>query len=365
MALPKADFYSNYRLICSGNSVTFYDKSFNADVTSRTWTFDGGTPATSTEINPVVQFDGVGWHSASLTVANASGSTIKQISNYLYASPSDATLNETYFENFNEEGEVNSNWIFYNKYPDDFEWDWRAGNGYWNTGCIWLNSRYGPDQETDQVISPSFDLSLGNTDNLFFKYCTTSPGATSADYTMSLKLYYSTNCGESWIYFNKITGQDLISSYGGSTNFFPTYPDQWASADFNLPEACKTNNVKFKIEFVYNSYVNNVFIDDFNFVSGYLSTPASETMIVMQVNPDPVQMNENAIVRFNLKETGNVTYSVTDLSGKIIATIPLGNLIAGSHECIINPGIIGLSRGCYFIRINSGNNTASNKFMVL
>ena len=365
LCTPKADFHTPDRLTCKGNSITFYDVSFNAEVESRVWTFAGGIPETSTEINPVVQYNDVGWHSVTLNVTNASGTDTKVFDNYLYVSSSVPELDENYFGDFNAEEEVNSNWILNNKYPDDREWLWRSTNGYWNTGCIWLNSRFGPDLETDVAISPSFDLSSGLTDNLFFKYSTTSFGVSEDDYTMALKVYYSINCGDSWIYMNKVTGQDLISSYGGSSDFYPNYPDQWASAEFNLPEASKTNNVKFKLEFNYNAYVNNVFIDDFNFFSGVLSSPLQEELIALKLAPNPTAVNSETILYYSLKEQAALQISIVDLFGKTIATIDLGAQAAGSHQYVINPADIGISKGCYIIKIGNGQFSATEKLFVL
>ncbi len=362
---PKADFYTYDRITCQGNFLSFTDVSFNAPVDSRVWNFEGGIPATSTEPNPSVQFNDLGWHAVSLTVTNASGTSTKNIEKYVYVSTSSPTLNESYFEDFNNEDEVNNNWIFYNKYPDEREWKWRPNNGYYNGGCMWLNSRYGPNLETDVVISPSFNLSSGLTDNLFFKYCTTSYAITSADYTMSLKVYYSINCGDTWVYMNKITGQSLISSYGGSSDFYPIYPDQWAVADINLPEACKTNNVKFKLEFNYNPYVNNIFVDDFNFLSGVLSAPLQEEIIAIKLAPNPTAKNSETMLYYSLKEQQNIDITIHDLYGKMITKVNLGEQLAGSHQYIFNPAEFNITEGCYFMTIGNGNVSVSEKLIVL
>lgn len=112
LCIPKSDFYTPDRLTCKGNSITFYDVSFNAEVESRVWTFEGGIPETSTEINPIVQYNDVGWHSVTLTVTNASGTDTKVFDDYLYVSTSTPDLNENYFGDFNSEEEVNSNQYF-------------------------------------------------------------------------------------------------------------------------------------------------------------------------------------------------------------------------------------------------------------
>jgi PKD repeat protein len=63
-----ADFESDVTTICEGSSVNFLDQSSNA--TSWSWTFEGGTPATSTEQNPTVVYSTAGVYDVSLTVSD-------------------------------------------------------------------------------------------------------------------------------------------------------------------------------------------------------------------------------------------------------------------------------------------------------
>src|SRR5439155_190759 len=65
-APPLSDF-SNTNCI---GTVQFSDQSINA-TTSWSWTFQNGTPATSTDKNPVVSFPGSGAYEVTLTATNA------------------------------------------------------------------------------------------------------------------------------------------------------------------------------------------------------------------------------------------------------------------------------------------------------
>ncbi|MEZ5015388.1 MAG: M43 family zinc metalloprotease [Chitinophagales bacterium] len=348
---PIADFYAEQRLICAGSSTTFHDVSYNAAVDSRSWTFEGGSPATSTETDPVVSFSDLGWHHVTLTVTNAAGENVKDESLYIYVSPETPTLDASYFENFNEEDEVMANWVFYNKYPDDREWKWRGNNGYWNTPCIWLNSLGGPDMEKDVVITPTFDLSAGIADRIYFKYSTTSYAPTDADLDMSLKMYYSNTCGNTWILMGTLTGSELITSYGGSGNFYPQFPDQWKSTSFTIPGAAQSDNVKFKIEFNYNNYVNNFFIDDFNFTTGVLDIQDNAPAIQTLLAPNPVAAGSDVNLFFNLQAAGNIQLEISDISGRVMASSDLGYQPAGSNSTSINTGAFDLTSGVYFITL--------------
>lgn len=67
-----AAFSANQTMVCEGNSVNFIDESSAA--TSWSWTFEGGTPATSTNQNPSVMYSTEGTYDVSLTVSDGQGS---------------------------------------------------------------------------------------------------------------------------------------------------------------------------------------------------------------------------------------------------------------------------------------------------
>ena len=67
-----ADFDADKTFALTGENVTFMDMSGNHP-TSWEWTFTGGTPATSTEQNPVVTYSAPGTYSVTLKATNAAG----------------------------------------------------------------------------------------------------------------------------------------------------------------------------------------------------------------------------------------------------------------------------------------------------
>jgi len=73
-----ANFDPEIDLICKGQSIQFNNTSFNAPV-SYEWTFEGGTPATSTQMAPVVSFDKPGEYPVSLVATNEHGTTTKRV----------------------------------------------------------------------------------------------------------------------------------------------------------------------------------------------------------------------------------------------------------------------------------------------
>jgi len=79
---PVADFSGTPLTICTGATVAFTDLSTNSP-TSWSWTFTGGTPATSTAQNPTITYSTAGNYNVTLTVTNSSGSDAESKNNYV------------------------------------------------------------------------------------------------------------------------------------------------------------------------------------------------------------------------------------------------------------------------------------------
>jgi len=71
---PVPTFFASATTVCAGQSVTFTDQSSGTNIlTAWNWTFEGGTPATSTDQNPVVTFATGGPYDVTLAVTSSDG----------------------------------------------------------------------------------------------------------------------------------------------------------------------------------------------------------------------------------------------------------------------------------------------------
>lgn len=73
---PISDFSVNLASINEGESVNYLDAS-TGKITSWVWSFDGGTPSTSIDKNPIVTYSSAGTYPVSLTTANIGGSNLE------------------------------------------------------------------------------------------------------------------------------------------------------------------------------------------------------------------------------------------------------------------------------------------------
>ena len=81
----EASFSSDQTNICEGESVSFYDQS-SGNAISWDWVFEGGTPATSTLQNPVIEYSTSGIYDVSLIVFNGVANDTLTIENYITVS---------------------------------------------------------------------------------------------------------------------------------------------------------------------------------------------------------------------------------------------------------------------------------------
>lgn len=85
---PEADFVANLTVIPQGGSVNFTDLSIY-NPTSWTWTFTGGTPASSTAQNPQnITYNAPGTYPVTLQVSNANGTDTETKTGYIQVNAS-------------------------------------------------------------------------------------------------------------------------------------------------------------------------------------------------------------------------------------------------------------------------------------
>jgi PKD repeat protein len=83
---PVANFSASSQSTCQGNCISFSDQTMNSPTTWN-WSFQGGSPATSTSQNPVVCYNNPGNYQVKLVVTNATGSDSITVNNYITVHP--------------------------------------------------------------------------------------------------------------------------------------------------------------------------------------------------------------------------------------------------------------------------------------
>ncbi|MFT5969712.1 MAG: PKD repeat protein [Flavobacteriales bacterium] len=277
---PEAQFESEYPIGCIDQPIQYTDLSLY-NPTFWQWSFEGGTPATSTDRHPVVTYPEAGRYNVSLTVSNSFGRDTLIESRYIEI-VEDRTLPFT--EDF--ESGIFSTRDWYVENPDSSN-TWTieevSGNGPGVRSAKMTHRGYQGAGQYDYMVSPPFDLRGYDTVTMDFRHAYALFSSTNID---SLVISLSADCGSSW---DRVTSfyEDGNGSYATRrplplSSFVPESSEDWCYDGFygssclqvDLTSAAGKRNVKVRFE-SYNANGNNVYIDDIN-ITGIISLPTAK-----------------------------------------------------------------------------------------
>lgn len=360
--VPKPEFYANRRSVCAGGTITFTKNILNGTATNVVWTFPGGSPSTSTSLsnNVNVTYNTPGNYDVQLKASNSSGtdSVIKHF--FVRVDPAWADFSGLVSENFEDNNRFFNYWSVNDMDNNENTWYVTSDAGYNSNQSVLMRAYRNYHFDVDDLVSPSFDLSLVNNATLTFRCAGASMASTTSDVNDALRIYYSINCGQSWVQFppqqgGLIDGIKLINNGYNTGYFIPNNPNQWALHTANIPNNATTSNVRFKFEYETGSASNNIYIDDIN-INGTLGIDENginENSISIYPNPS----NESSTIFYHLNEKMDIKIEIIDVLGKKVQEITNNNQGQGDYSIIVSKQDLNLKNGVYFIRFtaNDGN----------
>ncbi|OFY09658.1 MAG: hypothetical protein A2W94_15460 [Bacteroidetes bacterium GWE2_42_42] len=351
---PVADFHSNAQTVCAGSSVTFYDVSYNGTVATRSWTFAGGTPATSGDPAPNITYNTPGTYAVTLKVYNATGDDSLTLNSFVTVmDPTLATV-APLVESFETISFIND-LIIHNDTGAAWEQSAYACTG---SKAIYLNNFDGNVAGSrDNFITPAYDLSgLGEHSKLQFR-CAYAPkyvagSILSAADTIfdKLTVYFSDDCGVTWISKLSLTGNALASADPAETAFSPASESEWGTHEIVIPQGTLAGYENLRVKFeLFSNGGNNIYIDDINIhpISWFA---IDESVIAESFNifPNPAESETN--IAFELPDNSDVKLSVLDITGREIVVLESANLSAGNYQYPLTASQLK-AKGSYFIRL--------------
>lgn len=382
---PLADFYvdvngaisntganANVMSACVNDPIAFKDASWKAGVTSWAWSFPGATPSTSTSQNPTVTYAAPGWYDVTLTVSNSVGSNTKTINHMVYIQGDWAEYTGPRTEDFN----LNANfWISLNPENNDASFQRVTSGGRQNSACFKLNNWkdvsnaqmftddwYYYDRlanSKDYLITPALDLRSTSNVNISFDYAYGTKATATTDITEKLIVYYSRDCGKTWVQKTSLTGAALVTAgYVGNTDYTPNNDLQWKTVSFTHTPTAADNKIKFKIEFTASDFSSNFYFDNFN-VSGTLGIEDNGVLSTISIAPNPVATGSDLAVEVPTAANG-MKLIVMDLKGAIISTTEVP---ASSGVQTVNIPM-NVAKGCYILNAVQGAAKSTHRVVV-
>jgi PKD repeat protein len=345
--LCAADFNASKLIqVCPGDNVDFFDQSYNGEMTTWQWTFEGGNPSTSIEKNPVVTYGEGGIYSVSLTVGNGTDEATATKTDYIHVlnvGPS-TPYNET-FDSYSSL--PNEDWFI--ESGNSIKWDITTDASAVGNNSVYLKNRIQNDGEVDDLISSTVDLSsLADSDaaEITFKYAFAKKNDNDID---KMLIRFTLNCGGSWETRGTIKASNgsMVTAPNQTSNFIPD-SDEWGEKSINIGSTYLIDNFRYKFEFT-NGGGNNIYIDDIKIFDPTTVgiNEINKTALNYSVYPNPV--NNQLNVEFNLLEKTTILGELYDVAGRKVKTLFNNDYSLGTHRLDFNTS--DLKAGLYFVKI--------------
>ena len=356
--LCKADFTVNKTSICVGELLQFTDGTYNA-ATGWSWTFQNGTPATSTAQNPQVSYDTPGIYTVTLTATDGTSTQTETKTQYIHVLPKFGYLPflET-FENYSNLS-YTPNWEVVN--PSDFIQFEVGTTGLSSAKSAYLNNYNSSGSQVDELISAAVDLSsITSSATLSFRFSYRKKATANFE---SLKVYLSKDCGVSWQQRKTLTGSQL-STIVVPSPWIPATPEDWTTVHMtNVTSEYWVDNFRYKFKFEGNGG-NNLYLDNINIYSGSPSdnvvSGIDETLQMNGVNLYPNPADEEVTLSFSSINTQDVTVAIQDVFGK---TIQSHKILAQNGSNLVFLDTQKLAAGTYFVSLINGGTPVTIKFV--
>ena len=316
---PVADFSYTNTALCAGNTVDYSDLSSGGAVVTRTWTFPGGTPSTSSSADVTVTYDTPGVYSVTLDVSNSFGSDSKSMTDLISVGTSTPL---PYSQGFEGASFPPAGWTVLN--PDNtIEWEQRTdvgSNGSAKTMAI-NNADNATTGAIDEVILEPFDLFYTYGNQMTFDIAYTGFDANSPD---QLRVYASGDCGTTWTEVYMKTHTDLktyptdgsyLTDAAEKNDWKPTTQAHWREETVDLTAFDGNSYVMIKFHNT-SGYGTWIYTDNINIsgITGDIELPMNK--LILSVYPNP--SNNIFNVSLNSLEKENYTIEITNTIGQII-----------------------------------------------
>ncbi len=217
------------------------------------------------------------------------------------------------------------------------------------------------------MISAPVDLSNtasnGDTVTLSFRYAYRKEISTDNEI---LKIFFSKDCGETWIQRKTISGSQL-SNLAVTSTWTPASVSEWKTVHItgsSISSDYWVDNFRYKFKFEGNNG-NNLYIDDINIYYGKPSdsliiSEIEEQGVLSEFNLFPNPVNDKLNMTFKAVSQDDAQIKIMDVCGKTIQELDLKSNI-GMNKIEIDTHTI--SSGTYFISTTIQGSSKTMKFI--
>lgn len=350
-----ANFSSDKKVICAGNSIAFANTSYHGAVTSYSWKFQGGSPATSSAANPTVYYATPGTYSVELTVSDGTTTLTAAKPSYVIVQPTTATVAYPFSEGFESMSDLNSGGWFFNNLDSSGTWQLTAAAASGGSKSVMINNFSSTLNGKDELLSKPINLTGATSLNLSFKYAFARKDTGNHD---QLQVFCMQACSGTSLQRVILAGSALETTTMKSAPFQPT-ASEWKTATASVPSFLFGTGFRLKFVFSGNGG-NNLYIDDINLAIDAGIHDISEDVQRMNVFPNPA--SGNSYLSFYLEKPKMLGLKITDVLGKEVARLQPGVYGTGGQEVMLP--VADLQNGIYFILLSDGLGQMSRQLVI-
>lgn len=359
---PIADFKSNRFSVCTGGTISFTDLSYNNTPTSWNWTFtDGTNTLNSTLQNPTITFNNPGIYNVTLTVSSPGGNGSVTKNGFVQVYDANADFSSFLYEDSFDNSPLSSGrW--------DAQYDWSTNVGWQETtlasytapNALRVNNFGSQKGVSYSVISPSYDFAaIEGTPTLTFKYAFARRTNDDLD---RMRVYISSNCGQTWNVRWSAEGADLATVSNKNTSWAPASASEWKSVTLtNLAAWANATNVRFRFEFNSDGG-NNLYLDDINIVGPNVNIESfTDASFPIVVYPNPAV--DQIVISFEVPVVTIASFELMDMTGRSLVKSPLYSYQPGkaTHKMTLPEDI---TNGIYLLNIYMGESRITKKVII-
>jgi photosystem II stability/assembly factor-like uncharacterized protein len=350
-----ADFAAAFgTFVCPGDSMHFVDHSVCSANATYQWSFPGATPATSTLKYPTVVYAASGTYDVTMTITDNGNTRSVTKQAYISSTPSGPVPLIEDFESAN----FPSNWSCAHSTGGGSCWgitDDASGQGQGTYTMFFDNYNNDVQGERDEQWLGKLDLSNVTPDLFYFDVAYAPYGG---QYSDTLAVLASTDCGTSWSELYVQGGGTLATAPGTSDYFIPT-ATQWRTDFVDLSAYAGESELILAFQNRGN-WGNVIYVDNIN-VEGYVGMAERNSTGALLVFPNPAQdhatlnatgLPQGLVTVQVLNAVGQQVHSqlVPSTSGQLALTLPTANWSNGSYVIQLSVGAVRLIRKVDVVR---------------
>ena len=325
----------SYTQHCTAEAFQYVDHSMlNHSGASWEWTFEGGTPSTSSAWSESVTYASSGTYLTTLKVTDAGGQfDIDSIYVVIDAYVPATVLNEDFENDFPADGfEINN--------PDEGQtWEQTTNAGGFGTSTNSMLLRgfdYWPGGDVDE-IAVSIDMTNLLTPELSFDV---AYARYAVNYSDTLEVLVSVDCGASYSSLFYKGGSDLATAPDLGSYFTPT-ASEWRTENIDLSAFEGINDVQIVFRSI-TGWGNNIYVDNIN-LDAVDFTDIREEQGNLSVYPNPLK-SDGQLTLFSPNDEA-IAIEIYTNDGKI--------LYRSNHQSNSSFDMPAFASGAYIIILRS------------